>query len=117
MQGQAVWKPTRNRPELTGELLMAMDVHGNYFVQMSKDPFPMVTAQVSGATWQIEFGANQRRWSGEGDPPRRFAWFQLPPAISGNSVERGWTFERADTGSWKLTNPRSGEFLEGEFFP
>ena len=47
-QGQAVWKPSSSRPELAGDLLLATNVNGNFFVQFSKMPFPLATAQVSG---------------------------------------------------------------------
>ena len=58
-QGQAVWKPSQSRPELAGDLLLATNVNGNFFLQFSKMPFPLATARVSGDRWQIEFGADK----------------------------------------------------------
>ena len=55
--GQAVWKPTRTKSELVGELLMATNANGKFVVQFSKTPFTFATAQVAGDRWQIEFGA------------------------------------------------------------
>ena len=115
--GQAVWKPSPNRSELTGDLLLATNANGSFFVQFSKMPFPVVTAQISGDQWQIEFGADKYSWHGHGAPPQRFGWFQLPRALAGESLARNWHFETVTTNSWRLENPRTGEILEGEFFP
>ena len=92
-QGQAVWKPSSNRPELAGDLLLATNANGNFFVQFSKMPFPLATAQISGDQWQIEFGADKFSWHGRGTPPDRFAWFQLPRALLGANAGGNWRFE------------------------
>ncbi len=116
-QGQAVWKPSQSRPELAGDLLLATNVNGNFFLQFSKMPLPLATARVSGGRWQIEFGADKFSWHGHGNPPDRFAWFQLPRALLDINIGRNWRFTRVETNSWRLKNPRTGESLEGEFFP
>ena len=116
-QGQAVWKPSSSRPELAGDLLLATNANGNFFIQFSKIPFPLVTALISGDQWQIEFGADRFSWHGHGVPPDRFAWFQLPPALLGGTLNGNWHFENVMTNSWRLENSNTGETLEGEFFP
>jgi hypothetical protein len=116
-QGQAVWKPSRNRPELAGDLLLATNLNGNFFVQLSKIPFPLATAQVSGDRWQIEFGADKFSWHGHGTPPNHFAWFELPRALLDKDLGENWKFTRVETNSWRLENSHTGETLEGEFFP
>ena len=116
-QGQAVWKPSPSRPELAGDLLLATNANGNFFVQFSKTPFPLATAQVSGGQWQIEFGANKFSRQGRGTPPDRFAWFQLPRALLGTPAGGNWKFAHPNSSSWRLENLRTGETLEGEFFP
>jgi hypothetical protein len=116
-QGQAIWKPSSSRPELAGDLLLATNVNGNFFIQFSKIPFPLATAQISGDQWQIEFGADKFSWHGRGSPPNRFSWFQLPRALLGGNLDGNWKFIRVETNSWRLENPRTGESLEGEFFP
>lgn len=116
-QGQAIWKPTRSRPELAGELLLATKTNGDFFVQFSKTPFSLATAQVVNGQWQIEFGDGERRWNGRGRPPPRFVWFQLPRALAGAGVSDNWKFERVTTNTWRLENHRTGETLEGGFFP
>ena len=116
-QGQAVWKPSASRPELAGDLVLATNVNGNCFIQFSKMPFPLATAQVSGNQWQIAFGADQYSWHGRGSPPDRFGWFQLPRALINPNGDSHWRFTRAETNSFRLENPHTGETLEGEFFP
>ena len=116
-QGQAVWKPSSNRPELAGDLLLATNANGNFFVQFSKMPFPLATAQISSGQWQIEYGADKFSWHGRGTPPDRFAWFQLPHALLDTPIGINWKFTRIETNSWRLENQRTGGTLEGEFFP
>jgi hypothetical protein len=116
-QGQAVWKPSSSRPELAGDLLLATNANGNVFIQFSKMPFPLATAQISGGQWRIEFGAGKFSWGGRGTPPNRFAWFQLPRALLGTPAGSHWKFTHPAFASWRLENPRTGETLEGEFSP
>ena len=116
-QGQAVWKPTQKRPELTGEFLLATNANGDFYVQFAKPPFTLATAQVVGDRWQIEFGSADFSRRGNGRPPTRFVWFQLPAALAGTNASRDWRFERAATNSWRMENRRTGEVLEGAFFP
>ena len=116
-QGQGVWKPSRRRPELAGDLLLATNANGNYVVQFSKTPFTLAAAQVTDGGWQIEFGAGQYSWRGQGAPPARFVWFQLPRVLSGAPLADAWQLTRPAADSWRLENSRTGEFLEGAFFP
>ncbi len=116
-EGQAVWKPSKTRPALAGELLLATQTNGNFLIQFSKPPFDFATAQVIHGQWQIEFGDGQRRWRGRGNPPTRFAWFQLPRALAGEGLASPWRFLRPTADSWRLENSGTGESLEGGFFP
>ncbi|MGH7950399.1 MAG: hypothetical protein ACREFE_00540 [Limisphaerales bacterium] len=115
-QGQAVWKPTKNRPELAGDLLLATNANGNFFIQFSKTPFQLATAEVINNRWQIEFGNDQYTRRGSGAPPKRFSWFELPRALNGQKLDRNWHFTRGET-NWRLENSDTGEILEGGFFP
>lgn len=116
-QGQAVWRPDRNRPEITGDLVVALNNNGDFFVQFLKTPLPIVTAESVGGAWQIEFGANEHQWHGQGAPPTRFGWFQLSHALAGQALNGNWQSTSADTNSFHLQNTSTGESLEGEFFP
>lgn len=112
-RGQAVWKPARTRPELAGEILFATRANGDCFVQFDKTPFTLATAQVAGEHWQITFGAGDYTRQGQGRPPSRFVWFQLPRALAGEDLSRDWRFTGAATNLWRLENQRTGESLEG----
>ena len=116
-QGQAVWKPTKSRPELAVDLLLATNGSGNCFIQFTKTPFTLATAQVMNGAWQIDFGAGKFVWRGRGAPPKRFGWFQLPRALSSARLDPPWIFTRKPDDSWRLENPATGEFLEGVLFP
>lgn len=116
-QGQALWTPTKSRPELAGDLLLATNTNGNFFVQLTKSPFPLVTAERLNGGWQIEFGAGEHSWRGRGEPPSRFVWFQLPRALLTGETSNNWRFAGTGTNAWRLENRRTGETLEGEFFP
>lgn len=117
LQGQALWKPDRKRSEVASDLLLATNVTGDLFVQLTKDPIPLVTAEVLGNKWQIQFEGGKYSWHGTGTPPVSFPWFQLPRALSGNRPAGDWRFENVSSNSWRLENPKSGETLEGGFFP
>ncbi len=116
-QGQAVWKPSKNRPELAGDLLLAVHTNGNYLIQFTKTPFALASAQVADGRWQIDFGAGQHSWSGQGAPPARFVWFQLARVLAGRPADAPWKFTRRADNSWRLENAGTGEYLEGQFFP
>ncbi len=116
-QGQALWKPTKTRPELAGELLLATKTNGDFFVQFMKTPFTLAKAQSVGDQWQIDLGSGDYHRSGHGPPPVRFVWFQLSAALAGAGVSGNWSFDRVTTNSWRLENHRTGEALEGGFFP
>jgi len=116
-EGQAVWKPNRNRPELAGELMAAARTNGDFFVQFAKPPFMLATAQTMEGRWQIEFGQAGRGWSGKGEPPSRFVWFELGRILKGRDSSRNWRRTGDLGGMWRLENLRTGETLEGRFFP
>lgn len=115
-QGQAVWKPPGSRPELAGDLLLAVNTNGNYVVQFTKTPFTLASAQVADGRWRIYFGAGQHSWGGQGAPPARFVWFQLARVLAGSPAEAPWKFTPSADHSWRLENLGTGEFLEGQFF-
>jgi hypothetical protein len=117
LQGQAVWKPSRYQDEMTGDLLLATNASGDYYVQLTKDPFQVVNAEVLNGEWQIQFEGGKYDWRGRGAPPPRFLWFQLPRAILGDRPAGDWRFENVSSNDWRLYNSWNGESLEGGFFP
>lgn len=116
-QGQAVWCAGRGRPDLAGELLLATHPDGRWWVQFTKEPFPVVVARAIGNDWWIEFGLAGRRWSGRGQPPARFGWCHLATALEGRPLAASWRFEPRGGGSWRLHDPQTGEFIEGYLSP
>lgn len=117
LHGQALWKRAANQSEVAADLLLATNATGDCFVQLAKDPFPLVTAEVIGSQWGIEFGAGKYSGHGRGAPPALFPWFQLPRVLSGDRPAGDWRFETLSTNTWRLENGRTGETLEGGFFP
>ena len=116
-QGQAIWKPSKSRSELIGEIFLATNSNQDFFIQFTKTPFPFVTAQRTRNQWEIEFGSGRRRIGGLGKHSSHFSWFQLPAALEGRAIDDGWSFARPSTNSWHLQNRHTGESLDGTFFP
>jgi hypothetical protein len=114
-QGQAIWKPTATRPEIAGDLIMATNTDGDCFIQFTKTPFTIATAQIAANRWQLQFSNDQYSWRGNNPPPNRFVWFQLPPALLGAPIAANWQFQ-STTNGWQFTNSHTGETLEGAFF-
>lgn len=115
LQGQAIWRPSKGRPELAGDFLLAVNADGDYVIQFSKTPFALASAQVAAGRWQIELARHS--WRGRGAPPTRFLWFQLPLVLDGAPAAVPWRLTRRADRSWRLDNAGTGEFLEGQFFP
>jgi hypothetical protein len=111
-QGQAVWQKAQKASEIAGELLIATHPDGRSVIQFMKPPFPLVVAQSSADSWQIQYVAQKRRLSGKGSPPKQMIWFQLARCFAGKYPPAYWSFEKLHEKAWRLENPRSGEALE-----
>lgn len=116
-EGQALWRPGRQFPELGGELVVASHEDGRCLVQFTKTPLPLVTVQTTSTNWFIEFPPRRMSFGGCQPPPARFAWLYLPIAFSGGSLPAGMHFQRKPDGGWRLENTRSGETVEGFLGP
>ncbi len=112
LQGQAIWKPAADAPEIAGDLLVATNRTGATFIQFTKTPFPLIIAQSTSNRWQIEAPVENRRFARNGAPPQRVMWFQLPRALGGNPPQERWRWT-ARNENWRLENPATGERLEG----
>ncbi len=112
-QGQAVWTLPQGH-DIAGEVLVAMGPEGRSFVQFTKSPFPLVIGQTISNRWQVEFPAQNRRYSGPGSPPKRLLWLYLPRVLSGEEPPPRWTWKNPD-GNWRLENAITGEAIEGFF--
>jgi len=113
-QGQAVWQTKRNASEISGEILLALKLDGQTFVQFTKTPFPFVVAQSTTNAWQLEFLAQNKSYSAPGTPPLRLIWFQLPRSVLGSALPGSWSWHRSEN-NWRLENISTGESLEGYF--
>jgi hypothetical protein len=111
-QGQAVWKPKKEAPEIAGDLLLATNEKlGRSVIQFTKTPIPFVIAQITTNSWQIEIPVQKKFYSGHGRPPARLSWFLLPGLLQGTPPPKGSVFERKEE-NWKLIKP-DGETIEG----
>ena len=115
--GQALWRPRQGLPELGGDLVMASDGEGRCLIQFAKTPITLVSIETTPMQWLIQFPPRRWSFSGQGQPPARFAWLHLPAALAGEPLPRPLRFERKPDGGWRLENTRSGETLEGFFTP
>ncbi|HHY84961.1 MAG TPA: hypothetical protein GYA07_05435 [Verrucomicrobia bacterium] len=111
--GQALWKSRPDAPEIAGDILVAT-TPGRSFVQFTKTPFTLVTAQTASNTWQLEIPAENRRYTRRGSPPAQVLWLQLPRAMSGQALPENVRWNVAQSG-WKLENTATGESIEGYF--
>jgi hypothetical protein len=110
-EGQAVWKRQANAPEIAGEILVATRSDGRAFVQFSKNPFPLLTAQSTSKGWQVETPTENKFYSGHGKPPARLIFLYIPKLLAGEPPPKGWTYEKVGDG-YKLENHGNGESLE-----
>jgi hypothetical protein len=116
-EGQALWRPGRELPEIGGDLVLASDDNGRSLVQFDKTPMTLVSAQITGAHWLIRFPPRRMVFSGRGLGPTRFAWLYLPAALAGEPLPGLFRFQRKPDGGWRLENIRTGETLDGFLSP
>ncbi len=113
--GQAAWTPSRGVSEVVIDL-HAWTRERECVLDVSKAALPFVLAHVTADSWRIESGDGQRH-SARGAPPARVGWLQLASALAGRTPAVPWQFERRDGGSWRLTNPQTGERFDGFLTP
>lgn len=113
-EGQAVWKRKASEPEIAGEIIVATRSDGRAFVQFSKNPFPLLTAQSTPKGWQVESPIDNKFYSGHGKPPARLIFLYIPKLLAGEQPPAGWTYEKVNDG-YKLEDHRNGESLEVYF--
>ena len=112
-EGQAIWKPGADAPELVGDIVLATYSTGSY-VRFSKT-LPIVNARWEGDRWEAEFPPQNKRYSGGGNPPKRIAWFNLLKGMEGRELPEDWIFSEGADGSALLVNHKTGERLEVHF--
>ena len=115
--GQAVWRRQRGGEGIAGELRVATRPDGRAFIQFTKNPFTLAVAQGTPTAWTIAFPPQNRHFSGQGPPPRRIIFFQLPQVLAGHSPPRDWSWQALPEGGHRLQDRRSGESLDVYFNP
>ena len=112
-ESQVVWRPRRDAPELVGELMVATHPDGRRFVQHSKQALPLITAQESSRGWNLSSTLRRGRFGGGPPATDRVPWFQfssIPPSLP---VSSRWQLETGTNGMWRLSQPATGEVVEG----
>ncbi|MCC7373127.1 MAG: hypothetical protein IT581_00615 [Verrucomicrobiales bacterium] len=115
--GQAVWRPRRQMPELAGELVVVNPPGPDFLIRFSKDPLCLVHAESRDGRWRVEFAAGTQHRQGRGRLPRWTAWLILADAMESRPLPKPWTGEVTASGEIQLSNPRTGESLEGFLVP
>lgn len=116
-QGQAVWTTDRGAVGVAGDLVVAVKTDASCWVEFSKPPFNLVTAQARPDGWRISLHSQHIDYRGRGIPPRRFVWFQLAQVIAGRSVACEWQLTHQPGESWLFVHAENGERLEVHLEP
>ena len=112
-EGQVAWQSRRGAPEIIAEFHAGIHPDGRCWLEVSKAGLPFLTAQTDATGWQIHSVMENRRHAGRGAPPARVGWFQFVRCLAGQPPAANWTWERRETGTWRLANPSTGERMEG----
>lgn len=113
-QGQAVWKPGGDKPEIVGDVVLATHPTGSANIIFSKT-LPIVSGTLSGSGWAIEFAPEGKSYSGRGDPPKRLVWLQIIRALEGGEIPDRWRVIHPSKDFIALDNLETGERLEVHF--
>ena len=116
-QGQAIWKPAGNHPELAVEFVLAKDSNGRSNLELTKTYLPVLLAQSTTNQWLIQFPSQKMAFDGHGRPPQRFLWLYLSDALAGNTLPAKIAFTRQADGGWRLANRQTGEWVQGYLSP
>jgi len=116
-QGQVVWTPKRNAPEIVGDVMVATQPDGRAFAQFTKTPLPIITVQKTANTWSLDAPLENRHYAYPGQPPARVLWFQLIRHTVGEPLGKDWKWSDTADGGWRLENLSTGEIAEGAFNP
>lgn len=111
-QGQALWTPKKGAPQFGGDIVVATD-DDNSFVQFSKTPLTIVTAQLDRKHWQLNIPQMGKAYRGRRPAPTRTVWLYLTDALAGKPLPKSIHFQHEGSGNWRLENDKTGEILEG----
>jgi hypothetical protein len=97
---------------VAGDILVATHADGSSLIQFIKPPLPFVLAQQTTNSWQIQFFAQKKTYSGRKRPPSRILWLQLMDALADRPIP-SVSLRRMPDGRWHLENTETQEMLEG----
>jgi hypothetical protein len=89
-QGQALWQPGNDKPEIAGDVVLSTHPSNGQYIQFSKT-LPILSARIFPRGWEFENSAEQKHYSGRGNPPDRIVWLQLLRVLEGQKVDNRWT--------------------------
>jgi hypothetical protein len=115
--GQAAWRLPSGDADLAGELTAAFHADGSVILEFTKTPLALVVVHIGPELWQLNLVAENRSYSGRGDPPPRSAWLVLAGALAQRAVPGEWRWQVIAPGQWRLEHQRTGERLEGYLRP
>ncbi|HEX7861655.1 MAG TPA: hypothetical protein VF773_15065 [Verrucomicrobiae bacterium] len=110
-QGQALWRPDEDKPEIVGDVVLSTHPDAGTFVQFSKT-VPILSARLAPSAWEFNAIAQQKVYSGRGSPPDRIAWLQALLVLEGAEAASRWTVARPSDKYLLLENSHTGERLE-----
>ena len=112
--GQALWRPDRSKPEIVGDLLLASHPNGRAYLQFSK-ALPIVAARLEGASWEVEFPPEGKRYAAAARPPARIVWLQLLRQFRGEVPSSNWQVTQPSPEEITFEDSKRGERLEVQF--
>jgi hypothetical protein len=113
-QGQALWKPGEDKPEIAGDVVVSLHPTAGSYVQFSKT-LPILSARLTPEGWEFHTIPEDKRYSGGGNPPRRIVWLQMLRVLEGREISDRWTVAHPSDLYISLEDPFSGERLEIRF--
>lgn len=113
-QGQALWKPAEDKPEIAGDVVVSTHPQAGSYVQFSKT-LPILSARLAPEGWEFHAIPEDKRYSGGGKPPRKLVWLQMLRVHEGQEISERWTVARPSDQFIVLEDPFTGERLEVRF--
>jgi hypothetical protein len=115
-QGQALWKPGNEDPEIAGDVVVSLHPSAGAYVQFSKT-LPILSARLVPEGWEFHTIAEDKRYSGGGSPPNRIVWLQMLRVLDGQKISDRWSVAHPSDLFVSLQDSFKGEHLEIRFQP
>jgi hypothetical protein len=113
-QGQAIWKPGEDKPEIAGDVVVSLHPSAGSYVQFSKT-LPILSGRLAPEGWEFHTIPEEKRYSGGGNPPRRIVWLQMLRVLEGQEISDRWNVAHPSDLYISLEDTFIGERLEIRF--